>query len=535
MKPNLVLTTRLSGFQRTLPMLAFLLLFGRVQGGQYNVQHNFVLRPRGNVVPQVQAVYYAHAWGRTFGPNCASSDVQPPPGAQPPGWGAFGTDRLASQDNVRHRNNGSTITANRGMQNVGAGGLPLTTWTANAQGCADAPAQANSQISVNAFGAGTPVTGTIRSFGFAEAFAPPPRRAESYAFSMAMVQARGGKRLKDGSIRWGKVVHDSVSGHTGARRQVDPIQYTVGDLVTGQVTTGTLFSVTLDIGASPTGGVNWENDLMDITAPDVILHLEFPSTNSSLQGELHVEVTGGVVTTAKATGHYAGSAPPVGATVPLQLAVPNEVEFDYDLGDYGDHDLDVGLDLSGAGETTADAVSEVPWLTTTRPNDSILTVEYYTDGSPWLLEFTHELNSSSPWMTILFTPQVTEDRVIYYLPLPTGEPSGFFRLRKAPQGDTQPPTFTAQPQCGAPVVLVQFSEPVQPAGASNPLSYHLTPTPLVPMQVMQVQLLTPQSVMLVLNQPLLPGSAYELSIQGVSDLAGNAILPGTKTTFNCPR
>jgi hypothetical protein len=196
---------------RMLTAAALLGLTLPVAASTYNVQHNFNLRPRGNVVPQVQAVYYAHAWARTFKPDCTDSDVEP--AGQPLAWGAFGTDRLISQGRVRHRNGGASD-ATQARVAVGAGGMALTTWTADAQGCANAKAQANSQISVNGFGAGTPITGVIRSFGFATAKAPPPRVAESYAFSMAMVEARGGRLMKNGTIRWGKVVRDVVSGST---------------------------------------------------------------------------------------------------------------------------------------------------------------------------------------------------------------------------------------------------------------------------------------------------------------------------------
>jgi hypothetical protein len=533
MKTRSLLNITLTFPPCALALLALPALLSPAHAGQYNVGHGFTLRPKGNVVPQVQAVYYAHAWGRTFGPNCADSDVKPP--IQPPGWGAFGTDRLASQAVVRNRDGGSSIPANVARVNVGAAGLGLTTWTANAPGCASATAQANSEISVNAFAAGTPVTGTLRSFGFANAVAPPPRRSESYAFSMAMVEARGGKLMKNGNIRWGKVVRDVVSGHAAARRQVDPIEFTVTDVVTGETRAGTLFTVTVDLPASSAGGFVWENHQVEITASNLTFHVAFPSTNSSLQGELLVEVAGGVVTNATATGHYAGQAPAVGAAIPFNLAVPNDIEFDYDLGDFGDHDLEVGLDFSGAGETAAEAVSEQPWLTTTAPDDTTLTVEYFATDRPYVLESAPHLSPSALWSRVPVAPVLVEGRVIYHLPRNPSVPSQFFRLRSEQTADTQPPTFQALPQCGGPVVVVEFNEPVQPASALDPTHYQLMALPPATLQIMQVQMISPQKVMLMLNQPLLPGSSYQLHVQGLSDLAGNVVPPGSMTTFNCPR
>lgn len=501
----------------------------------YEVRHNFTLRPHGNVVPQVQAVYYAHAWAQTFRPDCADWDVQPGAGAQPVGWGAFGTDRLTSQGAVRHRDGAASVLATQARVNVPAAGLATTTWTANAQRCANARAQANSEITVNPFGAGTAVTGTIRVHGFATAVAPPPRRAVAYAFSMAMVEARGGRLLRNGTIRWGKVVRDVVSDSATARRQVDPIDYTVTDLVTGEVATGTLLTVEVDLPSRRTGGFIWDNDQVQITASNVTFHVALPSTLTSLQGELRVEVAGGVVTNAVATGHFAGLAPAVGAGLPLLLAVPNEIEFDYDLGDFGGHDLDVGLDLHGAGETAEEAASDVPWLTIATPDLTTITVEHFLTEEPWLLEQTPTLRPDAPWTTVTVPPILMEDRVIYRLPRSPSAPAGFFRLRKATgPGDTEPPTFQVAPQCGSPMLTVMFSEPVALPTASDPAHYQLMALPPATVQVIEVQPLSAQSVRLFLNQPLQPGRAYVLQMQGVTDLAGNVIPPGSSVTFECP-
>lgn len=525
---------RIRRVQRTLLVIALVASVGASWAGKYDVKHNFSLKPKGNVVPQVQAVYYAHAWAQTFRRDCSDWDVEPPAGSQPLAWEAFGTDRLASQATVRNKGTGSSIPATLGRMNVGAAGLPQTTWTADATWCASAKAEANSEITVNAFGAGTAVTGTIRAHGYADAVAPPPRRSVSYAFSMAMVEARGGKQMKNGTIKWGKVVRDVVSGHTSARRQVDPIEYSVSNHVSGVVTRGMLLSVEVDIPASRYGGFIWESNKVEITASNLTFRVALPSTNTSLQGELLIEVGGGSVTNASATGHFAGLAPAIGASLPLSLDVPNEIEFDYDLGDFGDAELDVGLDLHGAGETAAEAESDIPWLTILTPDDTTLVIEHYVLDPTWKLESTPALLPGATWTEVPVPAETNGDRMTYQLPISPSAPAGFFRLRKTETpGDTEPPTFVVMPQCREPVLMVEFSEPVTP-DPLNPANFQLTSEPPTTLQVMQVQRISPQSVMLLLSGPLLPGPAFTLRVQGVSDLAGNLVPENAAFSFTCP-
>lgn len=519
----------------TAPLFAALLAWVDPScAADYDVTHNFTLRPRGNVVPQVQAVYYAHAWGLTRRPDCSNWDVAPGAGTQPVGWGGFGTDRLLSKGAIRHRDGASTVPATQGRVNVAAGGMATTTWTADAQACVSARAQANSEITVNAFGAGTAVTGTIRAHGFATAVAPPPRYSSSYAFSMAMVEARGGRQMRNGTIKWGKVVRDVVKGTSRARRQVDPIEYTVTDRVTGEIFTGTLLSVEVDIPASPFGGFVWEGNRMQITASNLTFRVAFPSTNTSLQGELLIEVENGMVTNSAGTGHYAGLAPAVGAKVPLTLAVASEVEFDYDLGDHNGNELDVELDLHGAGEAAEEAATDVPTLFIALPDQETVLVEHYAPESPWLLDFATEPTPDAQWTQASASPSVTDDRVAYKIPRDSALPGQYFRLRKdSGTGDTQPPSFVALPECGAPILLVQFSEPVSLSTALTTGNYQISMMPPATMQVIKAEMQSPEMVMLTLNQPLLSGPTFTLEIKGVADLAGNAVVPGSAVSFDC--
>jgi hypothetical protein len=186
--------------------------------------------------------------------------------------------------------------------------------------------------------------------------------------------------------------------------------------------------------------------------------------------------------------------------------------------------------IAFSGEAAEEAESDIPWLTVTTPNDTTTAVEYYTTQTLWVLETTPVLTPGAAWTEVTHPPTIIDDRVIYQLPRSPGEPSQFFRLRQI--DDTEPPTFQAVPECGGPLVLVQFSEPVIPSTALNPDHYQLTVMPPIPIEIVQLQLVSPQTVMLQLNEPVSPGPVYQLQVHGVSDLAGN-VMPPTMQSFTC--
>lgn len=511
-----------------------------LQASDYNVQHNFRLRPRGNMIPKVQAVYYAHAWVETRRPDCTDSEVVP--ALQPVGWGDLGMDRLGTRGRVLHRDRGAgTVEANLGRLNVGAGGLPRTTWTARAHGCVGARAIANAQISVNALTAGGDVTGVIRTFGSARASAPPPRRSRAYAFSMAMVEARGGREMRNGRIVWRKVVRDTVAGRSSDRRQVDPIDYTVRDLVTGEVHEGTLYTVDVDILNSPDGGFEWDEDVATVWASNLSFLVEFPSDKTSLKGRLWIKVEDGKVVESEGTGFFENLNASLGEEVPFKMDLPNEIEFDYDLGDFEDHDLEVDLDMYGAGETEEEAEAEVPGLIM-RPvvvdtPARQLEVSFYPDEEPWMVQVSPRLGGEADWQDLPMQPMVLDDgRHSMLLPMTAsdGFPSQFFRLRRVetPQSDFQ--ITQLDPQCGDPVILVEFNRPLDFETLFESARFMIQSQHGEALQVISMDGLEENALILILDQPPIPGVSYHLQATGVLDMNGQPLMPQPALTFGCP-
>ncbi len=100
-------------------------------------------------------------------------------------------------------------------------------------------------------------------------------------------------------------------------------------------------------------------------------------------------------------------------------------------------------------------------------------------------------------------------------------------------GDTVPPMVQMVfAECPAPMVIVQFSEPVPPEQAMRPENYQLRSGPLSGPKVLETQVTGPQMVQLFLSGPIPPEGTL-LTVRNVSDLAGNVIPEGNVTPVNC--
>ena len=503
--------------------------------GKYDVEHTFRLRPGGNVVPRVTATYYAHSYIQEKKPACEDFAVEPAQGAA---FNPYGRDILRNRrGRVRNRGvDGRYRDVTNGSIAVGAGGLKerIQAFTSGCLSWADA----NASIQVDALSAGGQVTGTIRAWGEATAALRPPRRSKAYAFSMTMVEAQGGRAMRNGNIRWGRRVSDLVGGRTNSRRQVDPVDYTVTDLVTGEVHTGTLYTVTIDILKAGGGGFVWDKDEVEVTAADLDFKIEFPTALTSLQGKLDLRVRNGEVTHSESTGTYAGVLPPVGARIPLTFPLADTEEFDYNLGDFDGHDLNVNLEFSGAGETeeakAADPeITIVPRsgilpseaLTLTFPPQNVpVVLQQSTDLSVWDdTDITHVERSFENGLETLTVP-VEPGRSL------------FFRLQTQEDHvtDITAPKFLAEGICGEPIVLINFTEAMNPGPAQDPFHYLVVDQFGQPNQVLDAQMLAPDSVLLFLEQPLQFGLPYQAVILGgMSDLAGNEMRPDYVVPVHC--
>ena len=527
-----------SSFRRaaTIAVIAVTLL-PTAWAAKYDVKHNFRLRPGGNIVPRVTASYYAHSYIQEKKGDCQDFAIEPSQGAA---HNPYGRDSLRSRGRVRNRGvDGRYRNADNGTLPVGAGGIntSISAFTAGCLSWADA----NCDITVNPLSAGGRVTGTIRSWGEAKAALRPPRRSKAYAFSMTMVEAQGGRAMRNGNIRWGRVVRDVVAGRAGSRRQVDPIEYTVTDKVTGKVHQGLLYTATIDILKRGGGGFLWENDKAEITALDVDLYLEFPTRLTSLQGKLDLRIRNGKVTHAESTGTYAGKLPPVGTRVPITLDLPNTEEFDYDLGDFEGHDIDVNMEFSGSGEAE-ESRSADPELTVTRTQvtpDAVpsVTLSFDQQNVPVVIQQSTNLAVWDDTDIVHVLTEATPDGQHHItVPVLPGE-NMFFRLRTEEERvlDLDAPKFHAEAVCGQPMVLLSFTEPINHELALDPFLYQvLDPEMGLPNPVLELQPLPPDTVMLFLEQPIQP----ELQLQavilgGITDLAGNEMRPNYAMPIQC--
>lgn len=418
-------------FSLVAALLAFALLLD-ARAADYWVKHDFKLKPGGNQVPVVRGKYYCHAWTTETRPDCTDYEVNPNEAAQPLGWGPFGTDsQRGTQGPVRNTGNGGgRVEAQTGqipIDATGAGGFFDIQW-ATADGC-DAYADANSVWFVDQVSAGSAVSGTIIAFGTAIAAGAPHRSSKAYAFSMTSIEAQG-STLKKGKIKWHSVVRDTVRG--SARAQKDPIDFIVTDLVTGERHQGTLLSIAMDmLPAAEGGGIGWNSNEVTVAATEMNLKIEIPGQYTSLTGRLDLQIRGGVVTVADATGIYDGILPPIGTRVPFSFAMQNEIEFDYDLSAVtpADHDVDVAIDMYGSGEAVDEKAFEEITVTlspATPTGDPGLTVVWpTTPGVAYLVEATPDLLRDT-WSPVPGIPQ--EHLGLNFMKISNAAPAQYFRL-----------------------------------------------------------------------------------------------------------
>jgi hypothetical protein len=299
------------------------------------VSHNFNLAPGGNVVPQVTGYYYEHAYVRDPG----FRENKNPPGG---GWGMFNVP-AAGFNNLN----------NPFQAKVWA---PINS------------AEANSRFNIAPFGAGGVVTGSMQVDVWADAWIsaapdPPPvfpKPSMAYAYAKAKVSARGGRALRNGAIQWFPKISTppvaiSITNYN-LRKLWDPISFDVQDLQTGQVLSGTL----LDIQGSLTGigSMLWDaatGEFTVKTTDSFVFTIDIPGIYTAESGKLNLQINQGIVTTSEDSGIFDGILPAVGSPGNFTTTLGG-ITLNYNLGDFGGHELDVNLGFEGAGEATAQLV-----------------------------------------------------------------------------------------------------------------------------------------------------------------------------------
>ncbi len=334
---------------------------GRERKGDYRVDHAFRLKPGGNVVPEVQAVYYAHAYVVDKFRNAPTREKDEKiPDNQTSGWKPFGRDKLVGHGLVKTKGRaGSYQNAREERLNIPAAGFGPQEFKVDVAEVSTATALC--KIQVDAFGRGSDVIARIGSHGDVLAklsdINTNHRSAKAYAFSMTTIAVRGGIGLRSGRILWRPTIAGTVAGRTVRRLQRDPIDFVVEDLVTGEVLEGTLLSIDVDLETGGGEGFTWQDDLVSIasgTELNFVLDQSSPFNNP--QGFLELSVSGGEITESTDSGVYDNVLPPVGTLLPITFSLPNDIEFDYDLGEFNGHEVDVALDFGGHGETEAELI-----------------------------------------------------------------------------------------------------------------------------------------------------------------------------------
>jgi hypothetical protein len=328
----------------------------------YRITHLFSLKPGGNVVPNVTAEFFAHAW--VLDPGLRSSVN---PAGQPAGFdnGGFeNVDRMGRVTNHDRANANNKRAVNTGSFAVPAAGIPFPPGAVRTANVAPPinSAQANSRFGVNAFAAGTAITGAIQADGFAEArydtVAKAPKPSEAYAFSYAKLSAQGGRQLANGKILWRPQISTppvgggAIAGKYNQRRGRDPIDFTILDLVTGDLLEEVLLDISYDV--LGLGTLEWDSTTgsFAIDAQNAEFHIDMSSPYTAQQGMLDLVIANGLVTVANDSGLFDGVLPSVGSLGTFMTTL-GDITLDYDFGDFNGHDLDVTANFSGGGSARA--------------------------------------------------------------------------------------------------------------------------------------------------------------------------------------
>ena len=288
--------------------------------------HEFSFRVNGGVQPLVRAKWFAQAWAVVPGindPMCPSWDVVPAfqnlPWINSCKYGRSHAGRKNTVRTSRVPNTGREDAVVDSALSPAAGGMFGD--IAIAPGCdPNSYADADTDITINPFQTITNSSGTITAWIISGEMQSKVRicqaEGRAYGFALTGLEITGGREARNGEIRWKRAIHERVFSALPnlprPRNQRDPIEYVVTNLNTGEVFEGELFSLWADYPVDSPGYVNWENDLLEITAQDVDFLMAHDHPAVSPQGHLRINIRHGVVVGSSDGGMYAGLAPAAG-------------------------------------------------------------------------------------------------------------------------------------------------------------------------------------------------------------------------------
>lgn len=297
--------------------------------------------------------HFEHAWA--IDQLTPPHDWQVTPGAPPsPGLDVYGRGGELRNGNPKNLpRTGGMVTINPKVDPlpVGMGYSMLSTVTSTDAG---ATATANSRVNIT----NSPGNYTAPLVGFHEVFGngQAPGAPTCYGFSWSQVAVKGA--IFQAGIGWKPQIKWSLPASGRGR---DPINFRVLDLTTQEVLEGTLF----DLEWSFDGLLfEWENDSLIIRAErlDMDMDLNSPYVPAGQRGSLKLTISNGVVTSSIDEGIWDEFLPAVGTAGPFAIPLPNTINFDFDLGNFGGHPIDAEYRFSASGEGIDPVPEPSSWL-----------------------------------------------------------------------------------------------------------------------------------------------------------------------------
>lgn len=313
---------------------------------EYQVKHDFRLLPiavgPNPTPPTASWKHIEHTWAIDMLTPAHDWDVTP--GAVlPGGFDAFGRDRERRDGQPLNlpRIGGPGALLNPVVTPIPVGG-PWAQLSSVTSTDAGATANANSRINIitNPGDYTAPLVGSHEVFGSGLAPGPP----SCYGFSWSQVEVRGA--IMRGGVFWKPTIKMTNPISASGR---DPINFRAFDLDTQTWIDGNLFDVDWTIND---GTVNWENNVMHVDAESIDFHMQLASQYIPLaqQGTADLIIHGGTVMQSNDTGIWDGLLPSAGTVGPFTFTMPNEILFEFDLGDFGGHPMLSEFEFSASDE-----------------------------------------------------------------------------------------------------------------------------------------------------------------------------------------
>ncbi|MCC6428591.1 MAG: hypothetical protein IT435_17450 [Phycisphaerales bacterium] len=383
---------------RTRTGLALFLLAGGLSAGSanaqwtasdtYEVRHDFLVTPGGNVTPRVKFFYFQHAWLYEYMGAWGAytqAGVAPPQG---PGFDLLGTEGYANLMLMNYPRHAANPPTNCLWGWVDIPDTGKTDW-----GCtrvlspnSNSHANACTDYLVASYGVGTPIQGYIRAMG--NAYSYTYSYTETYAFSAAAILIEAGTQLASGQIVWTPwmdSVHDS--SHSIAVRK-DPITISWDGSSAGEVT---LLDADMNVRGEAGGGASsWKGDVVEFGASEGVFYVDINPAVTKKGGTARMEVTNGVVVVSNDSGAFDGLLPAVGAQTPLKFDFPSKLNVIYDITPHIGNASNIGLYMGGGagGPARAGCPADVDASGFVDTDDFDAFVGMFTEGGP-AADFDH--------------------------------------------------------------------------------------------------------------------------------------------------